>query len=124
MAKPKPTSVGVQKQREQLDISSGFTKFGSIPVGKLSKTRAKKELAQLEDLIEQARHDYYVKDSPSLTDANFDRLCFRTSTIERRFPDLKELFSPNFMLGSAESNFRALEAAPLLHELLIFRSLD
>ena len=74
--------------------------FGKTTVEGLSKKRARSELAQLEALIEQANTDYHSLDSPQISDAEYDFLRMRLQKIESRFPDLKELFSPDFVIGA------------------------
>lgn len=70
------------------------------PVGKLSKKAAHTELVTLEVAIEQANRDYHLFDSPTISDAEFDAMRRRVKEIEQAFPDLKELFSPDFLLGA------------------------
>jgi len=71
------------------------------PVEKLSEAQAR---AELEERLAQeiARHDkaYYAKDSPAITDAEYDALRARNLAIEARFPELKRADSPSERVGS------------------------
>jgi len=71
------------------------------PVDKLSATEAADELVRL--AAEIARHDklYYAKDTPALTDAEYDHLRIRNAAIEARFPDLVREDSPSLRVGAA-----------------------
>ncbi|SOC13955.1 DNA ligase (NAD+) [Rhodobacter sp. JA431] len=72
----------------------------SRPVEALGKETAKKELHELEAILERANKAYHLDDEPFLTDAEFDALKRRAFDIEKKYPELKELFSPEFMLGA------------------------
>ena len=72
-----------------------------VPVGKLSKTAAARELARLAQDI--AYHDarYYAKDDPEVSDAAYDALRQRNAEIEARFPELVRSDSPSKRVGAA-----------------------
>jgi len=72
-------------------------------VDDLSEKQAKAEHARLE--AEIAAHDrrYYQEDTPSVSDAEYDRLRRRYAVIEARFPQLRRLQSLTQRVGAAPS---------------------
>ena len=73
---------------------------GVLPVESLSHAEAAAELAWLARDI--ARHDrlYHQKDTPEITDAEYDSLRRRNEAIEARFPELKRADSPSLRVGA------------------------
>jgi DNA ligase (NAD+) len=67
----------------------------------LSQEDAKAELARLADLLSRANKAYHTQDAPELSDAEYDRLKLRNTTIEGRFPTLKRADSPSDKVGAA-----------------------
>ncbi|MSP48891.1 MAG: NAD-dependent DNA ligase LigA [Alphaproteobacteria bacterium] len=59
-------------------------------VAKLTKAEATRELGRLRAEIARADEAYHAKDSPEITDAEYDALRRRLEAIEARFPDLAE----------------------------------
>jgi DNA ligase (NAD+) len=86
------------------------------PVDKLTKKQAAAELERL--AIEIARHDklYYNQDAPEISDQQYDQLRVRSASIENRFPELIELFSPTLVVGQspAEKFGKVRHAVPML----------
>ncbi|MFT5540019.1 MAG: DNA ligase (NAD+), partial [Alphaproteobacteria bacterium] len=72
-----------------------------VPVESLNQIEAAAELAALAHEI--ARHDafYYAKDTPEISDADYDALRRRNSDIETRFPGLIRDDSPSTRVGTA-----------------------
>ncbi|MFY0619488.1 NAD-dependent DNA ligase LigA [Shimia sp.] len=66
--------------------------------------QAREELARLSALLGQANRDYHGADTPTLSDAEFDRLKRRNAEIEARFPKQKRDDSPSEMVGSAPAD--------------------
>ncbi|MBT7976657.1 MAG: NAD-dependent DNA ligase LigA [Rhodospirillaceae bacterium] len=66
----------------------------------LSQAEAKSELAHLAFEIRYHDAAYYQKDSPAISDADYDQLRRRNSEIEARFPELKRADSPSERLGA------------------------
>jgi DNA ligase (NAD+) len=64
---------------------------------------ARDEHRQLAEEIEEARWRYYVLDSPTLSDADFDRRMRRLEELEEEFPELRTPDSPTQKVGGAVS---------------------
>jgi DNA ligase (NAD+) len=78
--------------------------------GSVSETQADPELAAasnehqtLVEEVEEARFRYYVLDSPTLSDADFDRRMRRLEELEEQFPQLRTPDSPTQKVGGAVS---------------------
>ena len=65
----------------------------------LSEVSAKEELAELTKKIRKNDELYYLKDSPSLSDAEYDVLRKRLMFIEKKFPHLVVSDSPSQTVG-------------------------
>ncbi len=89
---------------------------GVLPVETLSHADAAAELARLARDI--ARHDrlYHQKDTPEITDAEYDSLRRRNEAIEARFPELKREDSPSLRVGApaAPAFAKVAHARPML----------
>jgi len=70
----------------------------------LSKSRAQDELVRLATILTKANIAYYSKDSPELSDADYDALKRRNVFIEELFPDLKRADSPTDQIGATPSD--------------------
>ncbi len=64
---------------------------------------AREEHRRLSEEIEDARWRYYVLDSPTLDDADFDRRMRRLEALEEEFPELRTPDSPTQKVGGAVS---------------------
>ena len=73
-------------------------------VSRLTPDQARSELARLASLLQQANIDYHQNDSPSLSDAEYDRLKQRNAAIEAQFPALKREDSPSDQIGAAAAD--------------------
>ena len=93
-----------------------MTPPGSNNIATLTKNQAEAELARL--AAEIARHDeaYYNRDTPEITDGEYDGLRRRNQAIEARFPELKRADSPSERVGAPPtSGFRKIRhAVPML----------
>jgi DNA ligase (NAD+) len=87
-----------------------------IPVEELDEAVARAELERLAGLIAKADREYYQRDRPSLTDAQYDALRRRNDAIERRFPDLVRPDSPSHRVGAAPVTAfgKVVHAVPML----------
>ena len=65
---------------------------------------AKSELGQLSALLAKANMDYHGLDTPTLDDAEFDRLRQRNAALETAFPHLVRADSPSVQVGAAPSD--------------------
>jgi DNA ligase (NAD+) len=66
-----------------------------------TEDEARAELAQLAQLIAEADRAYHEHDAPTLTDAEYDALRKRNSTLEKQFPHLIRADSPSLRVGAA-----------------------
>src|SRR5215218_500204 len=64
---------------------------------------AREEHRQLAEEVEEARWRYYVLDTPTLSDADFDRRLRRLEELEEEFPELRTPDSPTQKVGGAVS---------------------
>ncbi|HEY6932065.1 MAG TPA: NAD-dependent DNA ligase LigA [Marmoricola sp.] len=64
---------------------------------------ARQEHRELSEQVEDARWRYYVKDDPTISDAEFDRLMRRLEALEEEHPDLRTPDSPTQKVGGGVS---------------------
>jgi DNA ligase (NAD+) len=66
--------------------------------------------------IERANHDYYVKDAPSIPDAEYDRLFRELQSLEAQYPELRTGDSPTLRIGAAPlaAFMQVTHATPML----------
>ncbi len=64
---------------------------------------AREEHLELSEQVQEARWRYYVKDAPTLSDAEFDALMRRLEELEEAFPELRTPDSPTQQVGGAVS---------------------
>jgi DNA ligase (NAD+) len=69
--------------------------------GESAEEQLAAHVAELRHQIEDANYEYYVKDSPSLTDAEYDTLLRELQRIEGEHPELQSADSPTQRVGSA-----------------------
>src|SRR5437773_11355864 len=74
------------------------------PAGTLTKAPARKRIEQLRRLIEHHNYQYYVLDSPELSDADYEGLGRELRELETRFPDLVTPDSPTQRVGAPPSD--------------------
>ena len=65
-----------------------------------SDARPSERAAELRSILERANHAYYILDSPTLTDPEFDRLMRELREIEREHPELRTPDSPTLRIGA------------------------
>jgi DNA ligase (NAD+) len=88
--------IGVMTQTPELPAASGTTVQAAPP-------EAREEHLEVSEQVEEARWRYYVKDAPTMSDAQFDTLMRRLEELEDRFPDLRTPDSPTQKVGGAVS---------------------
>jgi DNA ligase (NAD+) len=66
----------------------------------MSKVPPEQRAAELRALLQQASHDYYILDRPSLSDAEYDRAFRELQAIEREHPELRTTDSPTMRVGA------------------------
>lgn len=71
-----------------------------IETDNLAKIQAKARIEELILDINKYNKEYYVLDSPTITDAEYDALFRELSELETRFPDLKSPDSPTQKVGA------------------------
>ena len=69
--------------------------------GESAEEQLAAHVAEIRHQIEEANYEYFVKDSPSLTDAEYDALMRELQRIEREHPELQSADSPTQRVGSA-----------------------
>jgi DNA ligase (NAD+) len=60
-----------------------------------------KRAAELRAQLENASHEYYVLDRPSMSDAEYDMLFRELQAIEKEYPELRTPDSPTLRVGAA-----------------------
>jgi DNA ligase (NAD+) len=73
----------------------------ALSAEQLTRAQAEAELARLAREIKEHDERYYVKDAPTVSDADYDALRLRNAAIEKRFPDLVRSDSPSLRVGAA-----------------------
>jgi DNA ligase (NAD+) len=89
---------------EEVPESTGVTVAETPP-------EAREEHQEIAEQVEEARWRYYVNDSPTISDAEFDRLMRRLEGLEEQWPDLRTPDSPTQKVGGAVST----EFTPVEH---------
>jgi DNA ligase (NAD+) len=96
--------IGAMTETPELPESSGVTAVAAPP-------EAREEHKEIAEQVEEARWRYYVKDSPTISDAEYDRLMRRLEELEEQFADLRTPDSPTQSVGGAVST----EFTPVEH---------
>ena len=86
------------------------------PVDQLTEAQAEAELKRLAKLIAEHDRRYYLKDAPTISDADYDALRQRNNESEARFPELIRKDSPSQRVGAAPTGrFKKVRhAVPML----------
>jgi len=64
-----------------------------------ARQRAAEEASELRKKLDRANHQYYVLDSPEISDAEYDSMFRRLVEIETEFPELATPDSPTQRVG-------------------------
>ncbi|MBS3765799.1 NAD-dependent DNA ligase LigA, partial [Candidatus Bipolaricaulota bacterium] len=70
----------------------------------LKKSEAKEEIARLREEIRQHNYRYYVKDDPSISDREYDRLLRKLKELEEEFPEFQTENSPTQRVGASPAD--------------------
>lgn len=69
-------------------------------MAKISKKDAKSRIEQLSNELREHNHNYYVNNSPTISDFEYDLMMQELSELERRFPEFLLPDSPTQVVGS------------------------
>jgi DNA ligase (NAD+) len=85
-------------------------------VDALSAKQAEVEHERLSGELRRHSEAYYVRDTPEISDAEYDALRVRYKQIEARFPELVTLFTESYQVGAAPSRgfAKVRHAIPML----------
>jgi DNA ligase (NAD+) len=90
----------------------------SISVELLTAKQAQEEHARLSDELRRHSKAYYERDAPKIADADYDALKERYRRIEERFPEIVDLFTEAYQVGSApKRGFKKVRHAVLMPSL-------
>jgi DNA ligase (NAD+) len=78
--------------------------------------KAKKVVAELTEVLENANHQYYVLDKPEISDFDYDQLLKALELLEKTYPKLKSENSPSLRVGgeSLDSFKKVKHSTPML----------
>ena len=91
--------------------------LSKIAVDDLTDKQARAEHARLSNELKAHGEAYYLRDAPTISDAEYDALKQRNQQIEARFPELEaSLFSETFQVGAAPARgfAKVRHAVPML----------
>ncbi|WP_179476721.1 NAD-dependent DNA ligase LigA [Rhodanobacter sp. K2T2] len=82
----------------------------------MSSNKAAARVSELRSQIEHANYMYHVLDDPHISDADYDRLLRELAELERKNPELSDLYSPTNLVGArAAAGFAKVpHALPML----------
>ncbi len=83
---------------------------------KISKQQAKKEIQKLRKEINHHNYLYYVRNTPKISDQEYDNLFNQLKELENKFPEFKTSTSPTQKVGAApQSEFKNIKhSMPML----------
>jgi len=70
------------------------------PMAKITREHAAQEIVELRRQIEHHNYQYYVRDNPEISDADYDRMFRRLVELEQEQPDLASGDSPTQKVGA------------------------
>lgn len=86
-------------------------------MAKITKKGAKERIEMLRKELEVHNHNYYVLNSPTVTDFEFDMMMQELMGLENMFPEFKSADSPSQKVGSdLETNSSSMEFAQINHK--------
>lgn len=76
----------------------------------MDKTTAQNKIQQLSSELEQHNYNYYVRDTPVISDLDFDKLLEELIILEKEFPEFLSSTSPSQRVGGAiTKNFKTVK---------------
>ena len=66
----------------------------------MTTDEARRAIKSLSEKIRRHQHEYYVLNTPSISDLEYDRFFDRLTSLEKKFPDLTQPDSPTQRVGS------------------------
>lgn len=70
-----------------------------MPAKEMDASNVRREMAELSEQIRDHQYRYYVLDKPIISDAEFDELWKKLSTLEGKHPELRDPHSPTLDVG-------------------------
>ena len=89
----------ITPQEDELSNRAGASPLEHAGTSEEEQLEAR--VATLRHQIEEANYHYYVKDNPTLTDAEYDQLMLELQRIEQEHPELQTPDSPTQRVGAA-----------------------
>ena len=93
------TDPQITPQEDELSNAAGASPLEHAGTSEEEQLEAR--VATLRHQIEEANYHYYVKDNPTLTDAEYDQLMLELQRIEQEHPELQTPDSPTQRVGAA-----------------------
>ena len=93
------TDPQITPQEDELSHTAGASPLEHA--GSSEEEQLEARVATLRHQIEEANYHYYVKDNPTLTDAEYDQLMLELQRIEQEHPELQTPDSPTQRVGAA-----------------------
>ncbi len=93
------TDPQITPQEDELSNATGASPLEHAGTSEEEQLEAR--VATLRHQIEEANYHYYVKDNPTLTDAEYDQLMLELQRIEQEHPELQTPDSPTQRVGAA-----------------------
>ena len=66
----------------------------------MTEDKIKNRIFNLRNILNNHNHLYYVMDSPEISDHEYDQLFKELSSLEDKFPEMKDTSSPTQNVGS------------------------
>ena len=70
----------------------------------MEKIEAKQKIGELRTVLEEPNYQYYVLDSPTVEDFEYDRMLHELMDLEEQFPEFKSDDSPTVRVGGMALN--------------------
>ena len=95
---------------DETRVDKNLKELLSLDVKKITRDKAEDIIGRLRDEINKHNYFYYIKDSPIISDTEYDRLYRNLEELEKKFPDLITSDSPTQRVGAPiEGGFPTVE---------------